>query len=43
MEKQTLINAINSLSGVIDALTRAGLNKEGEEVAKKILLLIEQL
>ena len=43
METQTLINAILSLSTVIDALNRAGKKDEIDTVVKKQLELIEKL
>jgi hypothetical protein len=43
MEKQELINAICSLTGVIDALNRSGKKEELTEVVSKLLELIKQL
>jgi len=43
MEKQTVINEIAVLTGVLDALNRAEKKDATEEVVKKILELIEQL
>jgi hypothetical protein len=43
MEKQTIINAISSLSVVIDSLNRAGKNDEIDAIAKKVVELVKQL
>ena len=43
MDKQLILQAIPSLSAVIDALNRAGKKEETNEVIKKLLELIKQL
>jgi hypothetical protein len=43
MEKQVIINAILSLSSVIDSLNRAGKTESIDEVSVKLLELVKQL
>ena len=43
MEKQAIINAVLSLSGVIDSLNRAGKKEAIDEVTIKLLELVKQL
>jgi hypothetical protein len=43
MEKQMIINAILSLSSVIDSLNRAGKKETIDEVTPKLLELVKQL
>jgi late competence protein required for DNA uptake (superfamily II DNA/RNA helicase) len=43
MEKQLIINAISSLTGLFSVLTGAGKTEEASEVSKKILELVNQL
>lgn len=43
MEHQQIINAIGTLSGTLDALTRAKAEKEAAEVIAKIIELTKKL
>ena len=43
MEKQLIINAISSLTGLFSVLTGAGKSDEASEVSKKILELVKEL